>query len=841
MFHTDRWQQVKELLDRSFDLPIDQRRAFLERSCSGDELLQAQLDALIETDARIGDFLETPIFELKKPQIGERSHAHELRRIGPYRVIRNLGRGGMGSVYLARRDDEEYDKQVAIKVIRRGPGNRELQRRFLMERQILANLHHPNIAELHDGGTVREPGRKTPLSYLVMEFVDGVDIVTFCDRERLSVDRRLELFEQVCSGVQAAHRSLVVHRDLKPANILVAADGVPKLLDFGIAKPLDSSSFPQAVETTGPWLRPMTPICASPEQVRGENVTTATDVYSLGVVLYELLTGHPPYRPGIEGCHTIEDAILRQEVIPPSDSLSRSLGRPAESDFEGTDSLLEEICKRRGVTTPRQLQRLLAGDLDTIVLMALRKDPERRYASVEQLAEDLRRFRTGLPVKARKDTPVYRLRKFVARNKLAAGSALLLTTLVIGFAVVMAILVARLGASDQRARGLAVAILAQELDTALDERQREEVRRQEAEAVRMSLEGKSAEAERLRATIQSVRSELETRNRALEALRSQMGLGEDDREAPLVALIRQIEAKLAELQLELELERQRASTADAAHFAALERIRTTERRLAYQDQELAAAHREIQSLQALGASPSRDADSDFCVSGEEDSDQGFDFVRVCSGTYTVGSSSKDRLAFDAEQPAHKVTLREYWIAKYEVTNAQLRQRFEDHPGEAQLPAAAVGWSQARKFCRSFGFDLPSEAEWEVAARGGTEFRWFFGDTADDLGKYAWFEGNSGDSVHPVGQKQPNPWGIHDMYGNVWEWVADVWGRYSGEDEFNPRGPPMTAGSHRTVRGGAFDDGARVLRSAFRCGAGPVFRRRDDVGFRCVRRLESDQG
>ncbi len=840
MIYTDRWQQVKELLDRSFDLPTDQRRAFLERSCGGDELLQAQLDALIEEEARLGGFLETPIFELKRPPIDEGRLAQE--RIGPYRMIRTLGRGGMGSVYLARRDDDEYDKEVAIKVIRRGPDNRELQRRFLMERQILANLHHPNIAELHDGGTVREPGRKAPLSYLVMEFVDGVDIVTFCDRERLSVDRRLELFEQVCSGVQAAHRSLIVHRDLKPANILVNVEGVPKLLDFGIAKPLDSSSFPQAVETTGPWLRPMTPVYASPEQVRGENVTTATDVYSLVVVLYQLLTGHPPYRSGLQGCHTVEDAILRQEVAPPSEFLSSLFGQPGEGDSESTDSSLEEICQRRGVATPRQLQRRLAGDLDTIVLMALRKDPDRRYASVEQLAEDLRRFRTGLPVKARKDTSVYRVRKFVTRNKLAVGSALLLTTLVVGFAVAMTILAARLRASDQRTRGLAdrAATLAQELGTALDEWQEEEVRRKEEEAARMSLEGKSAEAESLRADVENVRSELESRNRTLEALRSEMGLEDDDGATQLIARIRQIEARLTETELELDLERRRASDADEAHAAALERIRSTERRLADQGQELAAARREIQELQAPAPPSTTGTDLEACVSGQQGVDQGFEFVRVCAGTYTVGSSSEDRLAYEDELPVHEVTLSEFWIGKFEVTNAQLRRRFEDHQGEAQLPASTVGWTQARKFCKSFGFDLPTEAEWEVAARGGTESRWFFGDSVDDLGNYAWFEGNSGDTTHPVGQKQPNPWGIHDMYGNLWEWVADMWGRYSGEDEVNPRGPPVTAGSRRIVRGGAFDDGARVMRSAFRGGVGPVFRRRD-VGFRCVRRLESDQG
>ncbi len=864
MIRGQRWRQVKELLDETLDLSPGARRAFLEASCAGDEVLRRQVESLVEEEERAGDFLQDPIFVLAdrpdgagddaesdaaEPDDGEHStrDAGAERRIGPYRLIRQLGRGGMGTVYLARRDDDAYRSEVAIKVLRRRPGrpgrgqtegSAQLLRRFLVERQILADLNHPNIAELYDGGTIDDDTGDAGLPYFVMELVDGVAITEYCDRERLDVAARLDLFAQVCAAVQAAHRNLIVHRDIKPANILVTADGATKLLDFGIAKPLDPSAFPQAVETTGSWHRPMTPIYASPEQIRGEPVTTATDVYSLGVVLYELLTGRHPYRPDTGGHHSIEHAVLRQPVPRPSDTVAQEREDDGDDEAAGALSAGEisagEISHRRRAN-PRQLRRRLAGDLDNIVLTALRKDPDRRYATVEQLAADLRRHRRGLPVAARPDTAGYRLAKFVRRNRLAVASAALVAALVVAFAIVMAVLAARLKASDQRARGLAeqAASLAEDLGTALDEKQQEEVQRKLAEAAQLSLQGKSEEAERLRRDVEAAEAELAARTRNLEQLRGRLeSTGGDN------VLSQEAQDLLEATEQQLKEARNRAGRAATERDAALGRATSSEQRRSALDLELANARDQISSLETQlaerrqpAAAPASDAP---CRSGEERDEQGFVFVRACAGTFVIGSPPSDRLAYENELPSHDVTLSEFWIGKYEVTNDQYRRRRPDHQGEAQLPASAVGWTQARKFCKHYGFDLPTEAEWEYAVRAGTGTRWFFGDSESGLDAYAWYQDNSGDQLHPVGQKQPNPWGLHDVYGNVWEWVADMWAPYTPEKKIDPRGLPVTPGSRRMVRGGAYNDGPRLLRSAFRGGTRPVFRR-SDVGFRCVLR------
>ncbi len=865
-----RWQRVKELLDRSLDLSPDDRRAFLEDSCAGDELLRRQVESLLAEQDRAGDFLERPIFDLGEAgdgpnsRLGDAARFDAGRRIGAYQLIRRLGEGGMGAVYLARRADDEYRRKVAVKVIRSGPGSARLLRRFLVERQILADLDHPNIAKLHDGGTINDDTGNHGtgdhdtdgggLPYLVMEYVDGATITEYCDRERLRVEARLDLFGEVCSAVQAAHRNLIVHRDIKPANILVTGGetpegdnrGVPKLLDFGIAKPLDPAAFPQAVETTG-GPRPMTPIYASPEQIRGEAVTTATDVYSLGVVLYELLTGRHPYLPGTHGSdsfYTVEDAVLKQQAQPPSETISRQ--REHDADEHPSGGLgAGEISRRRGVT-PRQLRRQLAGDLDNIVLMALRKDPDRRYASVEQLSRDLRRYRLGLPVAARKDTAGYRLAKFVRRNRLAVATAAVVATLVLGFAITMAVLAARLRTSDEKARGLAdqAASLAEDLSTALDQKQQEEAQRKLAEAARLSLEGKSEEAERLRHGVEQARAELGARTRTLDKLRDQLGgVGE----GPEIRSLREVEGRLETTERQLEEARDRADEVAGARDAALDRVTSKEQQLAVLGPRLANARDRIRVLESELADkrqPAEEPDPDevplvppngeTCRSGEELEVRGFVFVRICAGTFTIGTPTGDPLAFEDEYPAHEVTLSEFWIAKVEVTNHQYRRWRADHSGEAPLPAATVSWTQARRFCKHFGFDLPTEAEWEYAARAGSQTRWFFGDSESDLDAHAWYENNSDGKLHPVGEKQPNAWGLHDMYGNVWEWVADMWAPYSPEPEVDPTGPPVTPGARRVVRGGAFDDGPRLLRSAFRGGAGSVFRRRD-VGFRCARR------
>ena len=286
---TTRIERKKQLFEEALDQPESRRLAFLDSACSDDPTLRREVERLVEAHEEAGSFLESPILVADLPPDGEASLTGQ--HIGPYRVERELGRGGMGTVYLAVRDDEQYNKQVAIKVIKRGMDTDSVIQRFRRERQILASLDHPNIARLLDGGVTADR-----LPYFVMEYIEGQSITEYADAHKLSTIDRLKLFRTVCAAIQFAHQNLVIHRDIKPGNILVTKDGTPKLLDFGIAKLLDAELWDETVEQTATSVRLMTPEYASPEQVRGAAVTTASDVYSLGVVLYELLSGHPPYR-----------------------------------------------------------------------------------------------------------------------------------------------------------------------------------------------------------------------------------------------------------------------------------------------------------------------------------------------------------------------------------------------------------------------------------------------------------------------------------------------------------------------------------------------------------------
>jgi len=362
------------------------------------------------------------------------------RRIGPYRVLRELGHGGMGTVYLAARDDDQYQKRVAVKVVR-GLDSAEVVRHFRRERQILAGLEHPNIARLLDGGTTDDG-----LPYLIMQHVEGQPIDRFCDERKLTVRERLQLFQGVCAAVQHAHRNLVVHRDIKPANVLVTADGVPRLLDFGIAKLLNPEIAAEVPTATG---LAMTPDYASPEQARGGPITTATDVYSLGVVLYELLTGHRPYRVKSREPLEVLKAICEEEPEKPSTAVAREEERPAP-DGRAHPTTAETVSRTRE-GTPDRLRRRLRGDLDNIVMMALRKEPQRRYGSVEALSEDLRRYLEGLPVRAHKATAWYRTSKFVRRHAFGVAAVTTVLLLLVGFGVTMAALSARVARERDRA------------------------------------------------------------------------------------------------------------------------------------------------------------------------------------------------------------------------------------------------------------------------------------------------------------------------------------------------------------------------------------------------------
>jgi non-specific serine/threonine protein kinase/serine/threonine-protein kinase len=415
----ERWQQVRQIFEKASALAPSGRGPYLEKACSGDAELRREVDSLLDSQSKAGSvFLQTPAADLLSDErLQPRSRTGT--RIGVYQILEEIGHGGMGEVYCATRADGQYEKEVAVKLVRGGFDSRAVLERFRNERQILATLDHPNIGRLLDGGTTDDG---TP--YLVMELIRGKNIDQYCDEHCLSINERLLLFAQVCRAVQYAHQRLVIHRDIKPSNILVTEDGVPKLLDFGIAKILDPSA---QVEVT--QLRPMTPEYASPEQVRGEPITTATDVYSLGVVLYQLLTGCFPYAGPTTTPHELARAICETDPVRPSTAVIK----PQEPrDEKPAEAVPAEERGRLRDTTPMKLRRHLRGDLDNIVLMALRKEPERRYPSVERLADDLRRQREGLPVTATRGSWSYRTSKFARRHKVSMVAAAIVLLAVLG-------------------------------------------------------------------------------------------------------------------------------------------------------------------------------------------------------------------------------------------------------------------------------------------------------------------------------------------------------------------------------------------------------------------------
>jgi serine/threonine protein kinase/TolB-like protein/Flp pilus assembly protein TadD len=405
----ERYQQVKNIYQAAIELDSNRRAAFLDEACANNSALRDDVERLLTYEARQVDFMEAPALAAHDDLLAEGAGPPLVGQlIGPYRILRLMSEGGMGAVYLADRADQAYEKRVAIKLIKRGMDSGAVLRHFHKERQILANLDHPNIGKLLDGGATAD-GR----SYLVMDYIQGQPIDAYCDTRQLSIEERLQLFRLVCSAVEYAHEHQVVHRDIKPSNILVSEGGVPKLLDFGIAKMLDPQQLQGATVT---MLRPMTLEYASPEQVRGGPITAATDVYSLGVVLYELLTCRRPYHLQSHTPQEIERAITEEEPEKPSRAISRiEDGNSADNVIAARTSESASAARRGQLAA---LRRRLARDLDDVVLMALRKEPERRYASVKQLSEDIGRHLEGRPVIARQGAVAYRLGNFITRNKM---------------------------------------------------------------------------------------------------------------------------------------------------------------------------------------------------------------------------------------------------------------------------------------------------------------------------------------------------------------------------------------------------------------------------------------
>ena len=426
----ERWQEIKVVLVVALELPPTQRPAYLDQSCVTDPSLRIEVERLLADEQQVQrQFLDTSHFAaIAAAVLNEDQDFWAGRRVGPYRIVELIGTGGMGEVYRAVRDDDEYRKEVALKVVRAGKDSGLVIGRFKNERQILATLDHSGIARLLDGGTTEDG-----MPYFVMELINGQPITEYCDQRRLSITERLRIFLDVCAAVQHAHQHLIIHRDIKPGNILVTAQAAPKLIDFGIAKILELDPFAGPSGATLTSFRILTPRYASPEQIKGEPMTTASDVYSLGVVLFELLTGQCPYRLTTGTPQDIAQAATESEKQRPSLAVLKSHpGLSASNPANPEDlSALRE-------TSPEKLRKRLSGDLDNIVLMALRKEPSRRYPSVEQFAADIQRHLQNVPVAARKDTLRYRTSKFVRRHKtgvLAFSSATLAVFIGLGIAV----------------------------------------------------------------------------------------------------------------------------------------------------------------------------------------------------------------------------------------------------------------------------------------------------------------------------------------------------------------------------------------------------------------------
>ena len=437
-----RWDRVEALFEAAADLPESEWEAFLRSAAEGDEALAAETLALLRHGATAEAAWGESAADFAGPLLGD-TEARAGDRIGTYRLERELGRGGMGTVWLAHRTDD-LRLRVALKVVRRGLDTADVRHRFRQEHRLLAALDHPNIARLLDGGVTPDG-----LPYFVMEYVDGEPIDAYCDRRRLPVDARLRLFGDVCAAVQYAHQRLVVHRDLKPSNVLVAeTDGAPvvKLLDFGIAKVLHPDRLGLSGLFTRVEQRLLTPAYASPEQLRGESVTTASDVYGLGVLLYELLTGHPP-RPRRPPATVDLDPVRPSEAVRQTETVERA---------DGTTRTVTPATVADARRAPAdRLRRTLAGDLDTVVLMALRREPERRYASAAEFADDVGRHLAGQTVRARPDTVGYRARTFVRRHRVGVAAAALLVLLLAGFAATMAVERGRTAREAAKARAVA--------------------------------------------------------------------------------------------------------------------------------------------------------------------------------------------------------------------------------------------------------------------------------------------------------------------------------------------------------------------------------------------------
>lgn len=842
-----RFARIEDLFHGAVDLEPGARAAFLERECAGDEELLREVQSLLAADSDANRFLGND----QRDEVAAGLINGQLpRRLGPYRLLEVAGQGGMGLVYRAERADGNFEQRVAVKMLRPGPTTANLLGRFHAERRVLARLEHPGIARIFDAGE-----DEVGAPWLAMEFVDGEPIDRWCDGRRLDLGARVQLFLEVLAAVDHAHEQLVVHRDLKPDNILVDANGRPRLLDFGIAKVLEED--PDAQLRTQWDERALTPAYASPEQILGQVVGVRSDVYSLGVVLFELLCGCRPYNADSDSRFALESAIATAQIRFPSAALRRSADAKAQASARGT--------------TVEGLARRLTGDLDRIAMMALEREPSRRYASTADLAADLRAWVEGKPVRARGNGVRYRLSKLVRRRPIESA---LVGVLTVGAVV---------GASLFVRQSLVMADQLDVIERLADGQRLEELRADAVELVPVGPERiQDMEDWLARAMSLIERRDLHARTQAeLLGERSEPGTKEHTWRSWQAA-------RLGELVKGIDSLSQPSAhgIAIAAVSARLERAKSLVQRSLVEQESAWSDTRDrvaasplyggfalepilglvplgvdpdggLEAFFALdtGALPERDAAGRFSM-GEE---TGLVLLLLPGGSFPMGAQSADETApgFDPlaesdEQPVHPVELAPFLLSKYEVTQGQWLRWTGTNPSDyvpgdivggagftLSHPVEQVSWMEARAVLREFHLDLPTEAQWEYGARAGTLWPWSTGADERSLDgsvnladKHAKDNGgpdgwtylewlDDGHTVHaPVGSYAPNPFGLLDMHGNLWEWVRDGESSYTqparpGDGLRAEVEDPRSETARVQARGGGFFNPPHALRSSER--------------------------
>ena len=828
------WREVEELFHRLVDEPPDRRAALLEAS-TADEAVRRDVVELLDAEDRLaGSPIEAAGLEAAELDLSPLGDEVLPRDLGRYRLLRLLGEGGMGTVYLAERSDGSIDRPVAVKLLANPFAGEPARARFELERETLARLDHPAIAKLYDADTAPDGS-----PYLVMEFVEGRALVEACEERGADLRERVEILARLAEALAHAHDRLVVHRDLKPQNVLLDERGEPHVLDFGIAKLVARDDD---LELTRPGDRLLTPAYASPEQVAGAHVGPAADVYALGVIAHELLVGERPFS-GSTTRTQLERAILDQ--VPAK--LSAVARRGARS-----------VCGLE----PKTLARKLAGDLETIVAVCLRKEPERRYRSAAELAGDLHRFLDGRPVTARGDSALYRLGKLVRRRPVETAAAVLVGAGAIG------------GGTQLAAVTLANARQADQLFVLRTTRELRELRAEVDELWPMvpdrvddlrawlarfeELQGRRPELQRQFDDLER-RIELDGASALGEMDRFRHewigevfegfdGLGDEDLHAATVAAVEHRLERATSLAERTALDASWAEAIEAVsrspHYGGLELA--PQLGLLPLGPDPASGLHEFVHVDS-GDVPVRDADGRLSTSEEH----GIVLVLIPGGTRTIGGQSDDpnaphhdpRAAPD-EGPPHRVSLDPYFIGKFEVTQAQWRRLTGANPSRYQPPVEVakrsftglhpveqVSTEEAVAWLARYDLALPTEARWEVAARAGTDAPYVLGTDVEALAGFAnladgyaqthdghadWPyvpEIDDGHTVHgPIGCFVPNPFGLHDILGNVWEWTLGEYLDYATHPARPGDGLRGAVDAAITVaRGGAFRNSVEGLR------------------------------